>query len=257
MSDSKYWDDRAVKVGHTGWSNEVIYKFDQTARIETIRMLIEDKIGTKISSLLDFGGGDGTFALSLSTITEKYFHYDISLKVQEIAKKNLKYRENVIYLESLDQIQNTEILFDCIIAITVFQHIVDDVELLDTLSILKEKLNNGGKMILMDSFSTNNEETNYSHYRTFADYEKLIEKSGFSIDSKYRFYHPLVEPTESFKKYLNSPSVFLYRAVRKFSRRKIFLPADLEKTAKACVGDPHAYISPIKDDDCTRIYVIG
>ena len=56
-SNKEYWDERAYKYGHTGWSNEVVYQFDQRIRINVLSKLLVNNV-TDINNitLLDFGG---------------------------------------------------------------------------------------------------------------------------------------------------------------------------------------------------------
>lgn len=58
VDNAKYWNDRAHKYGHTGWSNEIVYHFDQKVRIETLKkLIIENTKDLNNLSILDFWGG--------------------------------------------------------------------------------------------------------------------------------------------------------------------------------------------------------
>ena len=39
---SSFWDKRYEVHGHTGWSDEALYKYDQKARLNAIEEIIDD-----------------------------------------------------------------------------------------------------------------------------------------------------------------------------------------------------------------------
>ena len=67
MSTAQYWDDRALRHGHTGWSDWLIYEFDQLAREKAIRGVLS-KIGAnrRKAKAIDLGTGTGDFARVLA-----------------------------------------------------------------------------------------------------------------------------------------------------------------------------------------------
>lgn len=256
FDDNKlYWDKRAKKYGHTGWAAEEIYAFDQKIRINVIKSFMEKQNFLKDGKILDYGGGDGTFAQALAPLCNEYYYYDLSEEVTKLAKKRLSDYTNIKYLYNLKEIKTCE-KFNFIIAITVFQHILDDKDLVDTLSLLNSKLTDNGKLLILeDTFEKQDRQNEYIHYRTINEFEDLIKESGFHSFQSKGFYHPINNPTEGYIHYKNSFPIILYKSVRKLSRGKLLLHTDFDKLACKYIGNIEDYVMEPMDNDISRIFI--
>jgi len=61
MESDAFWDQCVKEFGHTGWSNPMVYTFDQAARITTIERPLND-LSLPKNLALDYGCGVGDFS---------------------------------------------------------------------------------------------------------------------------------------------------------------------------------------------------
>lgn len=256
VDNAKYWNDRAHKYGHTGWSNEIVYHFDQKVRIETLKkLIIENTKDLNNLSILDFGGGDGTVAKAIAPLVNRYYYYDLSSEIMKIAKERLKDCGNIVYYQSFEELSKSNNKFDVIIVITVFQHILENSDLINTLKDLHNKLEDNGKLIILeDTFSSTEEINNYIHFRPISLFEKIINESGFSINKTYGFYHPFNKSTEGFIKYYHSFSVLLYKIKRKIFKQRV-CSMNFDKSVDKYIGAIENYIFQPDENDTSRFYI--
>ena len=86
MESDAFWDQRVKDFGHTGWSNPMVYAFDQAARIATIERLLIDLTLPK-NLALDYGCGVGDFSKVLTKYFDNVIACDISEQALEQAKR--------------------------------------------------------------------------------------------------------------------------------------------------------------------------
>lgn len=61
-----YWEERAKRYGHTGWSSPIIYAFDNPIRIKVVDYLLNTILQpSQRDALLDFGCGTGEFSITV------------------------------------------------------------------------------------------------------------------------------------------------------------------------------------------------
>ena len=90
--NKEYWENRTKEKGHTGWSDPIIYSYDQKIRLNTVKYILKS-LSIRGGSALDYGCGTGDFSVLLSKFFDKVKATDLSDNVLEIAlKKN--YRKN-------------------------------------------------------------------------------------------------------------------------------------------------------------------
>lgn len=192
-----YWENRAKRYGHTGWSDFSTYYYDQNLRLIAIENLIKGlNIENKLA--LDYGCGIGDFSIILSKYFSNIIATDISTAMLDKAKK-INNHPNISYKKLEEDIFHEK--YDFILSITVLQHILSDRQLTDVLSAFSSSLNITGKLIVLESFSSDASNSNYIKLRPFETSIQIFKNSGFRLQSKYEFYHPAYLPTKLFKKY--------------------------------------------------------
>ena len=256
MKDNiEYWDKRTKEVGHTGWYDPVIYSFDPKVRLKTIERIRRNE---RYSNMLDFGGGDGDFSKMASQYSDNVLLYDISAEVIKRAKKKNGHIRNIEYETKWNNITSRK--FDCIIAVTVLQHFLNDDDLEDKQRGLKEVLNKNGKLIILeDTFSDEESVDEYTKYRTQKHFEELLFKAGFNFE-KTGFYHPLNNPTKDFNDYYRKDRLVMH--IRKqFSMKRYrwarFLVKILKRDRKYLfrTNMVEDYIHNASEQDISCIYV--
>lgn len=204
--NKEYWENRAKEKGHTGWSDPIIYSYDQKIRLNTIEFMLQ-LLSIRGGSALDYGCGTGDFSVLLSKFFDKVKATDLSDNVIEIAK-NKNYRKNIEYLRlNYDSIFKNE--YNLILSITVLQHILNDNDLLKLLKNFSKSIKNNGVIILLESFSDNDKENinNYIINRTEEHFFNLVTCTGLKVSYSYNFYDP-------YKLNKNFNSIF-FRILRK------------------------------------------
>jgi len=210
MSNQDFWNKRVCKYGHTGWSDAVIYAYDQIARIKAIKEIIKT-IEVKTGLALDFGTGSGDFTPILAEKFKKVFAFDISENVIKVAKNRYGYIPNVEFIHGnsvLDlEIGNNSL--DLILSITVIGFILDDNELIQILNWFKNKICKNGFIIALEYVPKNKPKiiSTYQRFSTFDEWISIFYKCGFKLQKYYEFYHPTECPCKSYQLYRQSIKV--------------------------------------------------
>lgn len=183
-----FWDKRCERDGHTGWSDDVIYKYDQPLRLKVIRDLITKIQGDiKNKKILDGGCGVGDFSIMFAKMGADVLGIDVSEKAIKKAKDNAKAKGvlcNFLVTSIKDICFPLQQLFDVILSITVLQHIPDD-----ELSLAVQKMVNSLKRegyiyimetapIALDQDMVNSE---YQYIHTKEEWIKIFECAGAKL----------------------------------------------------------------------------
>lgn len=214
--------------------------------------------GGERDTLIDFGAGNGDFTRMFARQFKKVYCYDISKIVIEIAKKNIK-DQNVFYYSDLKMLRSDVDGADCVLMITVLQHIKDDEELVKTLKSIRNCMKKSGKLVLLeDTFTHSTYETEYIKFREIDDFEAIVNNAGFSVENKYGFYHPVSKPTQDYqtyyKKIINRVMLKIWRLGFRKTVQKILVKVRLHEKY---ITDLDNYIYPPSTDDVSRIYVLS
>jgi 2-polyprenyl-3-methyl-5-hydroxy-6-metoxy-1,4-benzoquinol methylase len=200
MKETAFWNNRVKKYGHTGWSDFATYYYDQNLRLNAINNLIR-KYGINDTLALDYGCGTGDFSKMMSQYFENIIAVDISEEI--INKAKLTNRNYKIKFKMIDKKIFT-FKYNLIICITVLQHIKNDDELNELINNFNLSLNGNGIVIILESFSKEVDENNYTKLRNADFIKNMFSKCGFKLINFYNFYHPLYHPTHLFKNYRKS-----------------------------------------------------
>lgn len=105
LDSSKYWENRYARGGRSGrgaYGKLALYK------AEVINNFIKEH---NISSMIDFGCGDGNQAFFLNC--SSYVGYDISKTVVEMCKKRFKEDSSKIFTSSTSALGNVDLTLSC------------------------------------------------------------------------------------------------------------------------------------------------
>lgn len=239
-TNKNFWNQKARKLKHTGWSDCSIYAFDQPIRINILRWINGDE---HKDALLDYGCGTGDFTKKLANKYMRCDLFDISNEVIEIAKKNLSYNEKLHFMSDFKELEIRG-GYDTIISITVFQHIMNDEELKNTLNLLYSKLKDNGRIIVLESFfDIDDPHAEHQRIWTLQTFLKVMNSAGFELEKGYDFYYP---PKD--ERYLRFYHRIDVRLLRKLNRvLDIDVSNYLDRTAKKYNGDYLSFLSEFKE----------
>lgn len=197
QSTEDYWDARANEIGHTGW-NSPFYKLDQFSRLTHVRRVIGGILAQTNSGhsfkFLDFGCGTGDFSQMMQSLGGTGIGVDISPAIVTIAEnKNLSGVEFKTDLPSGEEVGG----FDIILAVTVFQHILDDENLLKVFDKLKRLCNEKAHIIIIEKVDVktnfaNAASSEYLRARSKEDWDRITNKAGLKIKKTYYYPQSLI-----------------------------------------------------------------
>ena len=190
MSES-FWNQRASDCGHTGWSNQLIYKYDQPLRIKALIRIIKSTVKNLSSmSALDIGCGTGDLVNELAGLGVRVTGIDISSAVLEIAKSRSFVPNNSEYInKSILDIQDKE-QFQVITSITVLQHIINDGQLEQALQNIHDALHKRGWFIFLELAPSTDESRDYGgHVKVHSEKEWVtyVNDVGFELIEQHTF----------------------------------------------------------------------
>lgn len=203
---SEFWEDRAKKYGHTGWSDVLIYAYDQQARLLAIEKILKSLTYNK-SVALDFGAGVGDFSNLLSEHFAKVISFDVSDNAIKVAQKKYGMTKNIQFIcgNNIEDIGIPDNTVDLILSVTVLDHILDDIELINTVEYFETKMKRGGFFILFEySLDYEKHRAHYQRFMKFDEWVKIFSEHNFNLGDCYSFYHPIEQPCTSYKLYRNS-----------------------------------------------------
>jgi 2-polyprenyl-3-methyl-5-hydroxy-6-metoxy-1,4-benzoquinol methylase len=206
VTDSDFWSGRVRRHGHTGWADPATYQFDQRLRLRTVRDTILGLGLPAAARCLDFGCGVGDFSAMLANAGHRVWAYDISEPVlRRAAARNPSPR--IVYTGDLATTLSDPL--DLILSVTVLQHIIDDDELRRLLSAFRNALATNGRLVVLETFATEDRIDKYQHRRTIESFLGAASSAAFSLESDLPFYHPTECSTASFLAYRRNPIVRL------------------------------------------------
>jgi len=200
--NKNFWTQRMKDYGHTGWSDNITYLYDQYLRLHLIEKVINKYfISGQIKYSLDYGCGSGDFTKLLAQYSEKTMGVDIAQEIIDVASK--KNTEKNISFMQIDDLKYTESEYSLVNSITVLQHIINDDELSIVLSKINSLLSIKGIFIIIDSYGEK-QESEYLKLRKYEDFLFLLKQNNFNVLETHNLYHPQEEPTKLFKLYRKS-----------------------------------------------------
>jgi SAM-dependent methyltransferase len=215
MESAAFWNQRVKDFGHTGWSNPMVYAFDQAARIATVDRLLKDLTLPK-NLALDYGCGVGDFSRVLAKYFDHVMACDISEQALEQAKRNNG--EDKLQFVHPDAIFYEEESMGLVLSVTVLGHLMKERELETLLSKFHKALMPSGCVIAMEFAPQNTPNTSsaYQKFRCFDDWKNRFEEQGFQLFQYYGFYHPTLSPCHSFLRYKSNLRVRFWSLLSRF-----------------------------------------
>lgn len=137
-----FWKQRLIKHGHTGWADPAIYVYDQQERLALVEAVI-NKLSIQCGNALDFGCGTGDFTKLLLSKGFSVCGYDPYVRPAINSPR-------FSYTDSLQQIHLTECSKDLALSVTTLDHILDERELLDALSIIRACVKPDASFIMLE-----------------------------------------------------------------------------------------------------------
>ncbi|MFM7663726.1 MAG: class I SAM-dependent methyltransferase [Bacteroidota bacterium] len=250
MESDTFWDQRVKDFGHTGWSNPMVYAFDQAARIATIERLLSD-LSLPKNLALDYGCGVGDFSKVLTKYFDNVIACDISEQALEQAKR--KNSEDKLQWVHPDAISYQEESMGLVLSVTVLGHLMKEQELEALLSKFHKALMPSGCVIAMEFAPQNTPSSSsaYQKFRCFDDWKNRFEEQGFELSQYYGFYHPTLAPCPSFSKYKTNLHVRFWNLLSRFFKGN----NRFESLANPFVANHRDYSWPGKPEDPIKIMV--
>lgn len=227
-NDVEFWGSRFVDQGHTGWKNPIIYAYDQLERINVIKDALLSITSSDLTAI-DFGSGSGDFSKLLLSLgyyvwgVDPYIHTPIDDK-------------NYIHVKTLDSIASNSANF--VLSITTMDHILDDNEFQEILSLLRGKIASGGHFFLIEyAVETENEvESSYQAFRTLSTWIECLVQANWTITSVKDVSHPIHAQSMGYLEYRRRPLIRIIDRLPAKLQRSVCCRYFLRKTAEAVLN---------------------
>lgn len=227
---ANFWHERLARHGHTGWSDPILYAYDQRERLIRIRNAVKMENIT-YGCALDFGCGSGDFSLLLSSFGFKVCGYDPYVRPC-ISISNFS------YAASLEDITLDIHTADIVLCVTTLDHILDEGELHNALMFIRSRLKQSGVCLMLEyALDSEDQKTgpfiksNYQSFRTLAQWTEILGKHSLRITGAATVPHPKHAPSCGYLAYAGNPLVRLYRRIGNRPRLAVLLNAPLRWTA--------------------------
>ena len=173
-----YWDERFRKYGHTGWSDNLIYAYDQSLRLKAVSKAL-DKASITLNGntrILDVGCGIGDFVLEFAQRgVAEVVGIDISREVIEFAKKRFSNLRNVKLIHGkIEELELERDYFDLVVSITVLQHITDEDAFLRAIDNIIEVTKSKGAILILEASPIAKKSLRCSSYQTIRTREEWV-----------------------------------------------------------------------------------
>lgn len=214
VNPAEFWDRRARAVGHTGYSDQLVYAYDQQARLRAVAHVL-DELGAGHTTALDLGTGSGDFIPLLLERFSEVIAFDISAEVIGIASQRHRGqpRSRFICGPSVTGIDLADGALDLVLSITTLGHIMDPAQIDATLAWVARKLRPGGRLVALErTLTAPRAAASYQYFRTRAEWTDLLSGAGMPVTEQYGFYHPDEAPCPSFRAYATD---FWVRSIRR------------------------------------------
>lgn len=202
QSNFGYWDKRFDDQGHTGYCNELLYKYDQPLRIRAICKALKSLniLPKSETSILDIGCGSGdlidTF-LELGCGSFNVYGCDISERVINHAKNRFSNSKNVKFIHSsAEHVILPSESIDLVTSVTVLQHITDNMTFIRAVENIINIVKPGGHILILESSPikrrlgpTTGKTDSYFALRTRADWIDAFQQMGCVVISEVGMPH--------------------------------------------------------------------
>ena len=186
MDDGAFWDRRYSEHGHTGWADDLVYRYDQPLRIRAIkRVLTESSVRVgQGTSVLDVGCGTGDFIAEFAVTGAHIKGIDVSPKVVAATRNRFVGNSNVeVAVGHVQDLRLPDESFDLVTSITVLQHILDRQTLDRALGCIAGLLKPTGRFLALEyaPLQARTSGTSYVAERARTEWRSAFEAQGLSI----------------------------------------------------------------------------
>jgi SAM-dependent methyltransferase len=148
-----FWNRACARTGHTGYSDELMHRYDQPLRLRAVRRTLSELYpgGMAGAHALDIGCGVGDFVFLLRDLGATVLGLDISPAA--IGRAQARFAgDPLVSLTAgeIGEVALSEADFDVITSVTVLQHLVDDGALHAVLTKLRYTLRPEGRMVVLE-----------------------------------------------------------------------------------------------------------
>jgi SAM-dependent methyltransferase len=205
--NKSYWSDRLRHNGHTGWSDPIIYGFDQVERLEAVGRALPTVPG----AALDVGCGTGDFSRLLLrrgwTVTA----------MDPFVRPRIRHPRfaHVDRRRPIDPV-------DLVLAITTLGMITDEEELEATLRWIADTLTEAGHLILLEHCVPRDSDPTYLQWRSERDWTERLRAVGLEYVSSQPVGDPEWSPSEAYRTYRRDGWVRLIGALSALTGRRVF-----------------------------------
>ncbi len=243
--DGAFWRGRLHSFGHTGWSDPVVYAYDQLERLERIRSLLRSSPAADGAGAVDFGCGTGDFSRLLLDLGYRVWGYDPFV---EPAIESPRFTA-VGNLEQSGVPNGAAIA----LSITALDHVLDDDEFAGALEWVRARLAPNGRLIAVeyavdDAEASRHPATGYQAFRTVSRWRTTLERSGLRVESIAPVAHPHHSPSAGYLAYRRDPVVRLVGStpMRRLGAGREWLTRAARRALAGHPPSTHRAPSPLK-----------
>lgn len=253
-SDLDFWKTRLTIHGHTGWSDSVIYIYDQLERLKLIKAAVS-QLPQKRGIALDFGCGTGDFSRLLLGMGFTVCGYDPFVRPKiDLARFS--------YASTYQEILAT---CDLILSVTTLDHILNEQELCEALQVIRSRLRSNGCFLMLEYALDSESDRSDCHlladhqsFRTLSYWRDLLNRNCFAISSLSPVAHPLLCPSPGYHAYAGSLFARIGRRLPRSLFRRLHYEFLLSRYAAKCANaSPQSIIcdgkSPLKLLYCSPV----
>jgi 2-polyprenyl-3-methyl-5-hydroxy-6-metoxy-1,4-benzoquinol methylase len=184
---AQHWDQQYKTHGHTGYSDDRLYRYDQPLRMRFVRSAISRIVREmgESKSALDIGCGSGDVMQELRKVNLSVLGVDVSSVAVESTNRRFANDPNVSALIlDLESERPFPHKFDLVTSITVLQHIADD-SLPSVLAALRDGLTPGGRIIAFEiapnEATKSTAQLNQVFERSHDIWKKVFDNAGLQL----------------------------------------------------------------------------
>ncbi len=228
-----FWKNRYERFGHTGWSDSVIYAYDQLERLELVRRSIAPPPSGSLA--LDFGCGTGDFSRLLLSFGFRVCGYDPFIK-PSIRSKLFHYARH------FNQIPFDPSTVRCVLSITTLDHVLDQGELLNALKVIRHLLRGDGILYMLEYSLDSTHAPNcfrrneYQAFRRLDEWRSLLSAVDLEVVSCVGAPHPIAAPSKGYLEYANGYAVGFARLLSRFRFPILPIQSVLRWHAQRCLA---------------------
>lgn len=193
--DGSWWDAACARQGHTGWSDQQVYAYDQPVRRASVARALEATFPHSLAGMetADIGCGTGDFTLLLAARGARVLAIDFSAAVLAVARGRAVQQGAVARFEcaSATEIPAADASFDLVTSITVLQHLVRDEDLQRGVRELERVLRPEGRLLFLELappiLAPNRSPDGHVIERPIESWRAFFESGGFDLEREFAY----------------------------------------------------------------------